>query len=112
MCIRDSPYSDQEQAPVDPEQQFVDPNQAYVEAMSASEQESYYLALYGPQSTQEYVEGEEYVWNWEEAGCQGYAQNEVYPDSMGDPVSYTHLRAHETRHDLVCRLLLEKKKAR
>src|SRR5450756_2807794 len=27
-----------------------------------------------------------------------------------DAVSYTHLRAHETRHDLVCRLLLEKKK--
>src|SRR5450756_2446200 len=26
------------------------------------------------------------------------------------PVSYTHLRAHETRHDLVCRLLLEKTK--
>src|SRR5665648_422927 len=25
---------------------------------------------------------------------------------QGDPVSYTHLRAHETRHDLVCRLLL------
>src|SRR5450756_3120534 len=25
-------------------------------------------------------------------------------------VSYTHLRAHKTRHDLVCRLLLEKKK--
>src|SRR5665648_250237 len=25
----------------------------------------------------------------------------------GPPVSYTHLRAHETRHDLVCRLLLE-----
>src|SRR5450756_566194 len=25
-------------------------------------------------------------------------------------VSYTHLRAHETRHELVCRLLLEKKK--
>src|SRR5665648_452850 len=24
----------------------------------------------------------------------------------GIPVSYTHLRAHETRHDLVCRLLL------
>ena len=26
------------------------------------------------------------------------------------PVSYTHLRAHETRGNLVCRLLLEKKK--
>src|SRR5450759_2804507 len=40
------------------------------------------------------------------------------PDGIGDrcervaheAVSYTHLRAHETRHDLVCRLLLEKKK--
>jgi len=28
---------------------------------------------------------------------------------VGVAVSYTHLRAHETRHDLVCRLLLEKK---
>ena len=27
-----------------------------------------------------------------------------------DPVSYTHLRAHETVLDLVCRLLLDKKK--
>src|SRR5450759_5773711 len=34
------------------------------------------------------------------------------PSGPQDPrsVSYTHLRAHETRHDLVCRLLLEKKK--
>src|SRR5450756_2155949 len=31
-------------------------------------------------------------------------------DGWTIPVSYTHLRAHETRHDLVCRLLLEKKK--
>src|SRR5659263_770885 len=29
--------------------------------------------------------------------------------NYASPVSYTHLRAHETRHDLVCRLLLEKK---
>ena len=28
------------------------------------------------------------------------------------PVSYTHLRAHETVLDLVCRLLLEKKKTK
>ena len=33
-----------------------------------------------------------------------YSPKNIYP------VSYTHLRAHETRHDLVCRLLLEKKK--
>ena len=31
------------------------------------------------------------------------------PLSAPIPVSYTHLRAHETREDLVCRLLLEKK---
>src|SRR5450756_2359634 len=30
------------------------------------------------------------------------------PDEY-ETVSYTHLRAHETRHDIVCRLLLEKK---
>ena len=28
-----------------------------------------------------------------------------------EPVSYTHLRAHETVLDLVCRLLLEKKQS-
>src|SRR5665648_189330 len=33
---------------------------------------------------------------------------DVNPRVMNIPVSYTHLRAHETRHDLVCRLLLEK----
>eukprot|EP00658_Telonema_sp_P-2_P065260 TRINITY_DN54549_c0_g1_i1.p1 TRINITY_DN54549_c0_g1~~TRINITY_DN54549_c0_g1_i1.p1 ORF type:complete len:118 (+),score=6.27 TRINITY_DN54549_c0_g1_i1:355-708(+) len=41
----------------------------------------------------------------------------LYPSLSGDrstvriqPVSYTHLRAHETPEHLVCRLLLEKKK--
>ena len=32
------------------------------------------------------------------------------PDYTLGPVSYTHLRAHETPEHLVCRLLLEKKK--
>src|SRR5664279_5832635 len=32
------------------------------------------------------------------------------PDYRTMPVSYTHLRAHETDSYLVCRLLLEKKK--
>ena len=34
--------------------------------------------------------------------------NHVIPEDI-QPVSYTHLRAHETVLDLVCRLLLEKK---
>ena len=43
-------------------------------------------------------------------------KNSAFTDDIlisgGDtiPVSYTHLRAHETVLDLVCRLLLEKKK--
>ena len=38
-------------------------------------------------------------------------QNSSYDDSTFHyPVSYTHLRAHETVLDLVCRLLLEKNK--
>src|SRR5665648_674624 len=36
-----------------------------------------------------------------------YLNKDKYFDFLvgDDPVSYTHLRAHETRHDLVCRLL-------
>src|SRR5664280_3505672 len=37
------------------------------------------------------------------------ARRRARPDWSGS-VSYTHLRAHETVLDLVCRLLLEKKK--
>ena len=36
--------------------------------------------------------------------CRGAA-----PAARAEPVSYTHLRAHETVLDLVCRLWLEKK---
>src|SRR5450756_3026323 len=49
----------------------------------------------------------------EDLGC-GAGQAFAEQIDGGTPclyaVSYTHLRAHETRHDLVCRLLLEKKK--
>ncbi|WP_460413906.1 hypothetical protein [Staphylococcus aureus] len=36
-------------------------------------------------------------------------KNELSGGGMYTPVSYTHLRAHETLSDLVCRLLLEKR---
>ena len=42
------------------------------------------------------------------AAVQAIVTNVVANDTV--PVSYTHLRAHETVLDLVCRLLLEKKK--
>ena len=41
-------------------------------------------------------------------GGEGLADSSV----VGDAVSYTHLRAHETVLDLVCRPLLEKKNPR
>ena len=41
--------------------------------------------------------------------CGSNSQVRGQPRSS-TPVSYTHLRAHETVLDLVCRLLLEKKK--
>src|SRR5450756_2974904 len=40
----------------------------------------------------------------------GNEKTYCFNEEAFEPVSYTHLRAHETRHDLVCRLLLEKKK--
>ena len=38
------------------------------------------------------------------------AKHDWRPPDAQEPVSYTHLRAHETVLDIVCRLLLEKKK--
>src|SRR5665647_3642610 len=47
-------------------------------------------------------------------GCSGWVHRRLTGPGRGGaavvPVSYTHLRAHETDSYLVCRLLLEKKK--
>ena len=55
--------------------------------------------------------GKDEVWHYKvgERLDSGYYAWENIFRSMGS-VSYTHLRAHETVLDLVCRLLLEKKK--
>ena len=39
----------------------------------------------------------------------GQTEMNDFAEGLKEPVSYTHLRAHETVLDLVCRLLLEKK---
>ena len=44
-----------------------------------------------------------------EGGQQAPVGGAGEADHTFHPVSYTHLRAHETVLDLVCRLLLEKK---
>src|SRR5665811_2586524 len=68
--------------------------------------------------------GFSFEWEEFEWGCEYYSRTgAMMPDdglqqlaecdqillgAVGFPVSYTHLRAHETVLDLVCRLLLEK----
>ncbi len=59
--------------------EWVDPNQDYVMSLSESEQAAYYETLYGPGPTEDQLnEDGSYEYNWEEAGCQGAASNEVY----------------------------------
>src|SRR5450756_1617069 len=56
--------------------------------------------------------------DWSQVPEGKIKRTDVTPENFGriaaqtakQAVSYTHLRAHETRHDIVCRLLLEKKK--
>src|SRR5450756_2621024 len=76
------------------------------------------LAAEGIQSGEAPQAAESYLMDVR-AGASGQSRVVIVaPDPVGfsyaitelASVSYTHLRAHETRHDLVCRLLLEKKK--
>lgn len=69
-----------QEEPAEPEDPaWQDPNEAYVDAMSDSEREAYYAALYGEQV---YDEDDESTWeyDWTQGGCQGMAQHEVYGD--------------------------------
>lgn len=60
---------------------FVDPNQEYVGAMSETEQEAYYAALYGVMDEPEDPEAE-VEYDWTTAGCQGAASHEVYEEGQ------------------------------
>src|SRR5665213_4246120 len=57
--------------------------------------------------TQTYQES---LYNWQDGAPGSFTQTTYYQESDTHAVSYTHLRAHETGRNLVCRLLLEKKK--
>ncbi|WP_024287108.1 hypothetical protein [Cellulomonas sp. KRMCY2] len=75
-----NPGGEEQPLPEEEGQEFVDPNQEYVETMSETEQQAYWEALYGVQNFDETDPEAEYEYNWEDAGCQGSASNEVYGD--------------------------------
>ncbi|KAA9085563.1 hypothetical protein F6B42_12515 [Microbacterium radiodurans] len=65
----------------EPEQMTEDPNADYVASLSESEQTAFYEALYGPTPTEEEMsEDGSYEYNWETAGCNGWASHEVSGD--------------------------------
>ena len=67
------------------------------------------LTVYGRQD----CDDTERTRDWLRARRVSFSEIDIDRDPGADafvPVSYTHLRAHETVLDLVCRLLLEKKK--
>ena len=74
-------------------------------------------AFPGKQTSPLGVAGQVIPWNfpllmasWKLAPALACGNTVVLKPAETTPVSYTHLRAHETVLDLVCRLLLEKKK--
>lgn len=80
--ITTNPWEDSEQPlePIDPG--IEDPNMAIVDAMSESEQMAYWEALYGPQTEEPMPEDGEWVPpSWEDMGCSGWAEHEVYGDA-------------------------------
>jgi len=70
-----------------PAEAWVDPNAAYVQAMPPAEQEEYWAALQGDQAVA--ADDGEWQYDWRAAGCQGWAQNEVYgtDDQLADQLT-------------------------
>lgn len=90
--ITTNPWEDQEGEDVPPGQEFVDPNQSILEGMTDTERQAYEEALWGAQIFEEMDPDEEWVEpSWEEQGCYGKAQHEIYGDMYGggddDPFS-------------------------
>jgi len=81
--ITTDPWAEVQDTQPEPEE-WIDPNQDYIESMSESEQQAYFEALHGNQEAPEDPEGE-YEYDWEQSGCYGKAQHEVYEIGMDDP---------------------------
>lgn len=86
-----NPFNEGEQ-PM-PEEEYVDPNQEYVQSLSESEQQAYWETAYGvPPSEDEIGEDGSYEYNWEDAGCQGWADHEMQGEDPWQAEEFADLR--------------------
>lgn len=99
--ITTDPWADEEPVSGDEDAEWLDPNAEYYESMSDSEREAYDIALNGEQTEigeGEWVEDDEGYYddsdyNWEDGGCWGKANHEVYQDenSMWEDPAFTEM---------------------
>lgn len=70
---------------------WVDPNQDILDAMSDSEQEAWWAALYGEPDYTEWdpdAEWDDWEWRWEDEGCYGWASHELDGDNSDEQERY------------------------
>ncbi len=74
-------------------EEYVDPNQEYLESLSESEQQAFYETAYGvPPEEDEIPEDGAFEYNWEDAGCQGWAQHELQGEDPWQSDEFAELR--------------------
>ncbi|MFT4260766.1 hypothetical protein [Microbacterium sp.] len=74
-------------------EEYVDPNQEYLDSLSESERNAFYETAYGvPPTEEEMGEDGGYEYNWEDAGCQGWAQHELQGDDPWQSDEFADLR--------------------
>lgn len=89
--IVNNPYN--EEGASQPGEEYVDPNQEYLESLSESERNAFYETAYGvPPAEDELSEDGSYEYNWEDSGCQGWAQHEIQGDDPWQSDEFTELR--------------------
>ncbi|GAA1121541.1 hypothetical protein GCM10009651_00100 [Microbacterium natoriense] len=89
--IVNNPFSEQGES--NPGEEYVDPNQKYLDSLSESERTAFYETAYGaPQEMEDTEEGGSYEYNWEDGGCQGWAQHELQGEDPWQSDQFADLR--------------------
>ncbi|WP_217184386.1 hypothetical protein [Streptomyces sp. AC495_CC817] len=77
----------------DPGEEYVDPNQEYLDSLSESERNAFYETAYGvPPTEEEMSEDGSFEYDWENSGCQGWAQHELQGEDPWQSDEFAELR--------------------